>query len=205
MAFRAVLLLVVSSVLATVSYAADPVFKLGKPTFFGSGCPTDSLQVVPADDGQTLSILFSSFIAETTPTLNRNRKSCNLAVPVTLLPGISIGVYRVDYRGYTYVPNIANAFADFRANYFFAGATGPSFKRVWGPNSDLPIQITNRVGVSAVVWSRCGASATTFRVNAAVTAFKPVADNNEQVQVAIDTTDITVEEGMRFHVTYREC
>jgi hypothetical protein len=184
---------------------AGPVFELGSPTFFGSGCPADSLQVVPSADGQTVSILFSEFAAQTTPKVNRDRRACNLAVPVTLQPGISIGVYRVDYRGYSYVPSIPNAYADLQVSYFFAGATGPTFKKLWSPGADEPVEITNKVGVSGVVWTPCGKTSTTFRVNAAVTAYKTAADRQEQVQIEIDTTDVTVEDGMRFFLTNRTC
>ena len=65
---------------------ADPVFRMGTPTFFGSGCPDGSLAMIPADDGQSVSILFSEYRASTSSKTYRDRKSCNLAVPVNVLP-----------------------------------------------------------------------------------------------------------------------
>ncbi|GMF30120.1 unnamed protein product [Phytophthora fragariaefolia] len=60
-----------------------PPFKFGTPTFFGSGCPADTVTIVSSTDGQAVSVLFSQFAARTSGTnVMRDRKSCNLAVPV---------------------------------------------------------------------------------------------------------------------------
>ncbi|GLD97855.1 hypothetical protein PINS_up006552 [Pythium insidiosum] len=197
------LLLVVLGLTSRVVHAAEPVFSFDAPTFFGSGCPAGSLEVITAADGQSVSMLFSQFAAATSGAATRERKSCNLAVPVTLKPGFSVGVYRVDYRGNAYVPSVRGAAVDFSASYFFAGATGPTYAKRWGPATDESILITNKLSVSAVVWSPCGA-ATTFRVNAAVTASKS-SPRDADPQIAIDTTDVTVNDSMRFYVTYKTC
>jgi hypothetical protein len=62
--------------------AVESVFDFGTPTYFGSGCPKDSVAIIPSSDGQSVSVLFSEFRAQTSAQNNRDRRSCNLAVPV---------------------------------------------------------------------------------------------------------------------------
>lgn len=210
--FKAVSLLVLSFVLSSsLSFmfvrAADPVFQLGMPSFGGSGCPDGStVTAVVSTDGQIVSMLFTQFAAATTSTMLRDRKACNLILPVSVLPGISIGVFQVDYRGYGYVPDAPHALAKFQANYFFAGSnSGPAYVKTWNSSFEDDILITNRLAAGAVVWSRCELTTTNFRINAAVTAVKG-AFEDEDVQIAIDSTDITVESnGMHFYITYQTC
>jgi hypothetical protein len=183
---------------------ATPVYKFGTPTFFGSGCPKNSVAVIPSTDGQSVSVLFSDYNAQTSQTLNRDRKSCNLAVPVDIKPGISIGIFRVDYRGNAYVPKARGASAQFDAEYYFAGQKGPVVTREYPAGFNDNIFITNQIPVSAIVWSPCGAS-TNFRINSAVTALKNTARDGDEVQIAIDSVDATVENGFRYYITTRKC
>lgn len=95
---------------------------MGNPVFFGSGCLANTVKITTSGDGQSVSIRFTDFNATTTSKVNRDRKSCNLAVLVAVLPGISIGVFKVDYRGHAYVSPVSRAYTEFQANYFFVGA-----------------------------------------------------------------------------------
>ncbi|GLD97384.1 hypothetical protein PINS_up006068 [Pythium insidiosum] len=203
--------LVTAVLAATASLAAaqpqptaDLPFKLGTPTFFGSGCPADSVIVVPSTDGQTVSVLFSKYQALTKDDAVRERKTCNLAVPVDIKPGISIGVFKVDYRGNVYVPNKAEHRAQFDAEYFFANARGPTVKQVYERGTSKDVYLTNEIGVGAVVWSPCGAS-TNFRINTALTAQKPAGQTGDNVQITMDTIDATVERGFRYFIVSRKC
>jgi hypothetical protein len=71
-------------------------------------------------DKQTFSVIFGYYVAETDTKL-RERKSCNLAIPVIVNSGVSLGIYKIDYRGFADVPETTGKeFAKFYANYFFA-------------------------------------------------------------------------------------
>ena len=200
-----VALLATAAVASTVAADTTPaVFTFGSPTFFGSGCPTDSVAVIPATDNQSFSVLFSEFAATTGPSVSRDRKSCNLAVPVTVQSGISIGIFRVDYRGNAYVPNAPGAYAQFDAEYYFAGLRGPVVTQKYNANFNDDLYISNQVEVGSIVWSPCGAT-TNFRVNSAVTAFKNVTRDGDDVQIAIDSVDTTVESGFRYYITTKTC
>ncbi|KAE8904508.1 hypothetical protein PF005_g2782 [Phytophthora fragariae] len=184
--------------------ATEPPFKFGTPTFFGSGCPADTVTVVPSTDGQAVSVLFSQFSARTTGTdVNRDRKSCNLAVPVDVQSGISIGIFRVDYRGNAFVPNRSGSYGQFDAEYYFAGQRGPVASEKYKPGTDKDLFISHEIGVGAVVWTPCGAS-TNFRVNTAITAVKNTG-TKEDTQMAIDSVDSTVQAGFHYSLTTRKC
>ncbi|OWZ11789.1 hypothetical protein PHMEG_00015138 [Phytophthora megakarya] len=184
--------------------STEPAFKFGTPTFFGSGCPADTVTVVPSTDGQSVSVLFSQFAARTSGSdVTRDRKSCNLAVPVDVQSGISIGIFRVDYRGNAFVPTESGSYGQFDAEYYFAGQRGPIASEKYSPGTDKDLFISHEVGVSAVVWTPCGAS-TNFRVNSAITAVKKAA-TKENTQIAIDSVDSTVQAGFHYYLTTRKC
>jgi hypothetical protein len=182
----------------------SPVFTIGTPTFLGSGCPKDTVAIIPSTDGQSVSVLYSAYSSATTADVIRDRKSCNLAVPVDVKSGISVGIFRVDYRGNVYVPKINGAFAQFDAEYYFAGQRGPVVTQKYNPGASKDLFITNEIPVASIVWSPCGAS-TIFRVNSAITASKPKAGKSDDVQIAIDSVDTTVQYGFRYYLTTRAC
>ncbi|KAJ8561806.1 hypothetical protein ON010_g7873 [Phytophthora cinnamomi] len=127
--------------------APEPSFKFGTPTFFGSGCPADTVTVVPSTDGQAVSVLFSQFAARTSGTdVMRDRKSCNLAVPVDVQSGVSIGIFRVDYRGNAFVPNQKGSYGQFNAEYYFAGQRGPVASEKYTPGTDKDLFISHEIG-----------------------------------------------------------
>ncbi|TMW61753.1 hypothetical protein Poli38472_010816 [Pythium oligandrum] len=190
------------------AFAAQPVFKLGKPTFLGSGCPADSIAIVPAKDGQSMSVLFSQFTASTSADRHRDRKTCNLAIPVNTLPGISIGIFRVDYRGYVSVPEVNGSYADFKVSYFFAEVPGPTHNKFWNSTVEKDYFLRSRAGVNTVMWSPCRDSSSIFRINAAVTAVRGGGGDDDDVDdtsISVDTADVTVEDGMRYYITYKRC
>lgn len=71
----------------------------------GSGCPSGTFQVVVAPDSTSLSILFDSFVVQAggNTGANAERKDCSLHIPLNLPAKTSLGVYRVDYRGFAEV------------------------------------------------------------------------------------------------------
>merc|ERR1712154_18797 len=95
-----------------------------------------------------------------------DRVSCNLAVPVEVASGYTLGIFKVEYRGYTNVPS-DDGYSEFFAEYFFAGIKGSEYEQRYIESGD--VYISNDVGV--VVWSSCGAN-TNLRVNTAIIAHK---------------------------------
>jgi hypothetical protein len=161
-------------------------------TFGGSGCPQDSVQVVAAPSGHTISVIFDSFSASTADGDNRDRKSCNLALPIKVPNGVSIGIFQVDYRGYVSVPNDDDASARVRSEYFWAGVRGPVRSTVFAPGYDDDFSLTDRLSGEAIVWSPCGEDIS-FRINTSIYARKGGQDSGgDEVEISVDTTDVAV-------------
>lgn len=186
----------------TGASSVSPVFQLGDPKYSGSGCPRGTVDVVTSSDGQTVSILFSQY----TTTSSSMRKACNLMVPVDVLTGITIGIFKSAYRGYAYVPAQIDSYVDFNATYFFAGGQGPVFTKKWGPKTNEEIYLSHKTTATSTAWSGCKPS-TILRINTAISAYKPSPPSTwgDDPQISIDSTDIAVEKGIELFITYKRC
>lgn len=203
---RCIVFLVLYAVMAIgLGHATEtsPVYTIGPLVIGGNGCPPQSVSAVSATDNTSVSVLFSSFEAKTSSNAARVRSACSIALPVYALPGQSIGLFKVDYRGYVYVPKVSNASAALSNEYFFAGQQGIRIKRTYLPGDSMDIFESNSINFQSVIWSPCGGS-TTFRVNTAIMASRP-AQSSEDVQIFIDTLDSTVHGSIQIAVASRKC
>ena len=57
--------------------------------------------------------------------------------------------------------------------------------------------------IGAIVYSGCGVS-TNLRINTSIMAYKPDKDD-EDVEIGIDSTDVTVEQEFRYYLTKKKC
>jgi len=181
---------------------SDNVFTLGEPTMFGSGCPAESVGIISSTDGQTVTVLFSEYTATTSDTDLNDRVACNLAIPVSMIQGFAVGVFSVDYRGFAVVPNDEGSYAEFTAEYFFAGNAGPQTKKMYTDYVG-DVDLTDEIKTGAIVYSDCGSS-TIFRINTAIRARKAFP-NSDNVVIQVDSTDTTVVQSFRYHMTSKPC
>lgn len=183
--------------LSSFATYADGI-SLGYPAFGGNGCPAGSADAVVAPDGKSLSILFDEFQVEAEGKITTARKSCNIAIPVHVPNGYSISIIDVDYRGYLSLPK--GATARFTAEYFFAGSKGPAYARDWRGSLDTEYDLSNTLGVQALVWSPCGADVN-LRVNSAML----VRSNpkKEYTLATVDSADFKA--GLVYHFQFRKC
>merc|ERR1711862_254978 len=184
-------------------------YVFGESTYFGSGCPDGSVEIVTSTDGQKVSVLFSQYIAETSSDEKRSRFICNLAVPVDVKAGYSIGIYQVDYRGFVDVPDVTGKEkAKFTAEYFFAGVQGPTQSKSFPAGFSDDFFLSDDVMVASVVYSECGAS-TIFRINTSIMAQKDEEEDESDVYIGIDTIDTTITQamnmGFHYYITEQEC
>lgn len=58
------------------------------PEYFGSGCPPSSLMMANSSDESSfaMSVLFTSFQAQTSDTILSNKKNCSINVELTVQP-----------------------------------------------------------------------------------------------------------------------
>ena len=178
---------------ATVATAASPAFAAQEEilgaSYGGNGCPAGSAAVAVSPDGQELSILFDKFIAQGN-NRSQSRKSCNLTIPIKVPQGFQISLYDADYRGYV-APSTRGTL---RAEYFFAGQSGPVISRSFRGETDY--HVTDSLATVANVWSACGDSLN-MRVNASMRA-------SGQGMATVDTFDLA-HKGLVYHIKYRNC
>lgn len=155
------------------------------PAIAGSGCPAHTTSHALTPDGQTLSILFSAYVAE-----NRRPKSCNIAVPVHVPNGFQVSLLTADYRGFV------QGRAELSRKYFFAGQYANQLKTPLssGHGKDY-LQRDNLVTMSNV-FSRCGKDVN-LRINSRI---RP---QNNHSFITVDSLDL--QNGMVFHLQYRRC
>jgi hypothetical protein len=187
-------------VLAAQASLANDDIQLGEPEYGGTGCPAGSASVALSPDQKTLSILFDQYVVEAGGETGRvlDRKGCNIAIPVKVPQGYSISLFKVDYRGFNFLPRSAQS--RFNVEYFFAGSRGPSASRMFnGPVQDN-YTFTNNLIAEALVWSACGAN-TNLRVNSSMMV--RTNSSNQQAMSTVDSAD--VEAGIIYHVQWRRC
>jgi len=123
-----------------------------------------------------------------------------LAIPVDVKQGYSMGIFKVDYRGYVHVSdNGGNEKATFEAEYFFAGVKGPKVENQYKTSDD--VYIDDEVG--AAVFTDCGEK-TILRVNTSIMAKKD-EDDDPDVEIGIDSTDVSVDYEFRYYLTQVQC
>merc|ERR1712151_312008 len=173
---------------------------LGDPTFFGSGCPDGSVQAVLSSDNESLSVLFSKYEASTSGATINDVASCQLAIPVDIEGDLKVGIFGVDYRGYTFVPEEPGAKSTFNTEYFFAGVTGPKATQEF--KKAQVFTLSNKIKYDEVEYSPCESNLI-FRINTAITADKK-NEKSEDVEIVVDTTDVTVDGKFVYHLIVKE-
>lgn len=128
-------------------------------SYAGSGCPAGSVAQNVAPDLQAFTLLFDSYIAEAGPGVSarEKRKNCQINIDLAFPQGWSYSIFTVDYRGYVSLEPRTTAMQ--KSSYYFQGnrATANLQTTMKGP-VDKDYQIRDTLGLSAMVWSPCGAS-----------------------------------------------
>ncbi len=197
-------ILKIAAILSTLATAlpsfAQVGMRLGYPSTGGNGCPSGTVNATLSPDEKQLSILFDQFVAEAGPASGRtlDRKSCNIAIPISVPNGYSVSIVAVDYRGFVGLPS-RRANARFTAEYFFANMPGPRLQRSFVGSQNTDYLIQNDLIVTAQVWSACGAQ-TNMRINASIML------QNTDVQDSIATVDSAdISAGLLYRLQYRSC
>jgi hypothetical protein len=185
---------------AALAAAAPEPIRLGEPGYGGTGCPAGTVSATLSPDQTSLSLLFDAFtVSAPTPTGGTlDRKTCQIAIPVTVPQGYSIGIVSVDYRGFHSLPY--GAMSQFSADYFFAGRQGPRFSKAWYGQQDSDYLFNNTLGLEAVVWSPCGAQVI-LRTNASM--YTRTNAWREPTLSTVDSADIAA--GVVYQIQWRRC
>lgn len=170
-----------------------------------NGCPEGSYSVVMSPDGTTLSILFDQFTVDGsgTPVNGKQRKVCRISAPLNLPPNYSIGVYKVDYRGFAKLA--AKQETGLEIQYFLGprgNENGRVFKRkVKGPYEN-DYSFTETIGAGQMKRVGCGAAAMlnvriALSLEGDLRAGEPMA--------SLDTTDAAPGGALIYHFNLKKC
>jgi hypothetical protein len=149
-----------AGVVATQANADAPAYvRVRKIAFAGSGCPAGTVAQNISPDRQAFTLLFDSYIAQVGPGVpfTEKRKNCQINVDLDFPNGWSYTLMTLDYRGYVALEAKVTGLQ--QSKYYFQGSAATATLRspFKGP-MDQDYQIRDTLGLSAVVWSPCGAS-----------------------------------------------
>lgn len=197
-ALKGLVLSAIGMLLSTQALANG--LQLGVPGYGGSGCPQGTASAVLSPDNKQLSILFDAYMAEAGNTTGKkvDYKNCNITIPVQVPQGWAISVFKVDYRGFNFLP--AGARSIFSVEYFFAGMRGPRLDKVFTGSLNDSYLITDNLVASTMVWSACGAQ-TNLRINSSMRAISN--SRMDQALATVDSADIS--SGLIYHLAWRRC
>jgi hypothetical protein len=141
------------------AFADAPAYvRVRNISYAGSGCPAGSVAGNTSPDRQAFTLLFDQYIAEVGPgvPLNQKRKNCQINVDLDFPSGWSYTIFTVDYRGYVSLER--NVKGTQQSSYYFQGqGRTATLKTLMNGPIDQNYQIRDTLGLSATVWSPCGA------------------------------------------------
>lgn len=170
-----------------------------------NGCPEGSYSIVQSPDGTTLSILFDQFTVEGggASSSGMQRKICRISAPLNLPANYSIGVYKVDYRGFAKIATKQETRLD--VQYFLGprdNEHGRVFKRkVKGPHEGDYL-FTENIGAGQMKRVGCGAAAV---LNVGITLGLNGDPRAGEAMASLDTTDAAPGGALVYHLNLKKC
>lgn len=168
-----------------------------------SECPAGAYAFVNSPDGGTLSILFDQFFIEAGGRTGQitARKSCKMDILLSLPTGYSIGVYKVDYRGFARLDFKQSTDLNVDFNLGTKG-NGRNFRRSVHGVHDGDFIFTETLGAGVMKRAGCGNSTNlSLNISLALDAGK----SPFQALAALDSVDGAPKGGLVYHLDYKKC
>jgi len=169
------------------------------------GCPEGSYSIVVSPDGTTMSILFDKFTLDSSDLSagGKRRKVCRISSPLSLPADHSIGVYKVDYRGFAKLA--AKQETELDVQYFLGPHDkqhGRVFKRtVRGPQEGDYV-FTETIGAGQMKRVGCGTAGT---LDVAITLSLDGDLRAGEAMASLDTTDAAPGGALVYHLNLKKC
>lgn len=152
-------------------------------------------EYVLAPDNSALSILFSNLTVE-----GRDMAvECSIDVPLTLPAGMSLGVYRVDYRGFANLPKKGSATLEVDYELGPKG-NGRQFKRSVRGETSEEFTFTENIGAGLMKRVGCGVDA---RLRGRVAL--ALVGGNDEALVTLDSGDGASRRGLVYRFDLKKC
>lgn len=164
------------------------------------GCPQGTFSVVNSPDGTSLSILFDAFSVSSNDQETLQNKECNLSVPLNLPEGYSLGVYRVDYRGYAHLEPKQSS--ELTVNYRLGPKNkGRRFNRKTKGEYDGEFLFTENIGAGLMKRVGCG-DAAVLNVSVKLTL---TPDGGGEAMATLDSSDGSAKRGLIYYLDLKKC
>jgi hypothetical protein len=165
-------------------------------TLGGASAADCSATAVSAPDGSALTILFDDMTVSGDGSVSA---SCSIVAPLNLPAGYSLGVYRVDYRGYAHLAK--GQTAELSVDYHLGPKqNGRRFSRkVKGP-LDEDFALKENIGAGLMKRVGCGTSAV-LNVDVALRLDRSAAD----ALATLDSSDGASRRGLIYHFDLKKC
>jgi hypothetical protein len=170
-----------------------------------NGCPEGSYSIVLSPDGSALSLLFDQFTIESGRISDGEikRKVCRISSPLNLPANHSIGVYKVDYRGFAKLG--AKQQAELDVQYFLGprdNEHGRVVKRkIKGPKEGDYL-FSETIGAGQMKRAGCGAAA---MLDVGITLSLDAKLQTAQAMASLDSTDAAPVGALVFHLNLKKC
>lgn len=170
-----------------------------------NGCPEGSYSLVLAPDGTTLSILFDKFTIASSPGsgVAPQRTSCRISAPLKLPANKSIGVYKVDYRGFAQLNPKQEAALD--VQYFLgphSDSRGRVFKRKIKGAHEGDYFFSETIGAGQMKRVGCGEAA---MLNVGISLALEGDQGAGEAMASLDTADGAQRRAMVYHLDLKAC
>ncbi len=162
------------------------IIQVGEIAYGGNGCPEGSIVVAGDAEKNALVLQFDQYTAAAGRGEGRiGRKSCNVAIPVTVPAGFQVGIVAADYRGYVSLSEGAQA--QLLSEYFIAGSEGALYKESYLGEISEEVNIHHESPDGAILWSPCGTDAN-LRINTSLLVQANQLD--EEAVVSLDQASL---------------
>ena len=172
------------------------------PASADSGCPAGTVQTIVSPDGMTLSLLFDQFAVSAPAGAARTfaKKTCEVLVPLHLAAGNSLGIYRVDYRGFAHLSDLQGS--ELITRYaFVADKWQRVARKLVNGAYDGDFDFSETVGAGTMRRAGCGEAAVLRIVIAlSLTARGPMAALS-----TLDSVDGAPKRGLVYHFNVQKC
>ncbi|MZE76413.1 DUF4360 domain-containing protein [Streptomyces sp. SID5475] len=173
-------------------------------TVNGSGCPAGTAAVAVSEDNTAFTVTYSEYLAQVGVGAKPTdfRKNCQLNLAMKVPQGFTYAIAKVDYRGYAYLEDGANALQ--KASYYFQGASNTDARQEQfvGPFDDN-WQVTHTTELPALVWAPCG-EIRNFNINTELRVNAGTSNTKETTSLmTMDSTDGSVD--TTYQMAWKRC
>ena len=189
------------------SEADDPTIRASKARGLAvavrqANCGGGSYSVVNSPDGTSVSVLFDDFTAQGSQAVaGAVRTTCAVRIPLNLPAGYSLGVFRMDYRGFAHLD--PGQGAQLSVDYGVGRqGRGRNFRRGLKGAFDGDFSFAENIGAGLMKRAGCGEDAA---LNLSATLDLRPNGGSREALVTLDSIDGSAPGGVVFHIDLKKC